>query len=61
MALSSIKEINKFLSIGMSNIYLRKVAIEAGVLKTSIFKFKKLTSRSVFRELQLHSRRYWIL
>ena len=48
MFFSSIKEINKLISKGMSNIYL-KVTFS----KLRFSKFKKFVSRLVFGQLQL--------
>ena len=44
----SIQEIDRLVSKGMSNIYLK-----TDVLKTSIFHSLKFVSRSIFGELQL--------
>ena len=49
----SLKEINKLLSKGMSNIYIKVTTEKSDVLKTSIFNFKKFVCRSAFEELQL--------
>ena len=51
MFFNSIKEINRLLSKGMSNIYL-KVTIET-FSKLRLLKVKEVVSGSVFRELQL--------
>ena len=50
------KEINRLLSIGMSNIYLKVTIAKNEKLtfsKLRFFKFKKFFTRSVFGELQL--------
>ena len=49
-----LKEINRLLSKGMSNIYLKVTIKKKWHTQNFDFsKFKKLVSRSVFRELQL--------
>ena len=47
---SSIKDINRLISKGMSNIYFREKLM---LLKLQLSKFKKFVSRPVFREFQL--------
>ena len=52
MLFTSVKETNRLISKGMSNIYL-EVAIEKNFSKLRFSKFKKCVSRSIFGQLQL--------
>ena len=53
MFFSSIKEINRLISKGMSSIYLKVTIKKTDVLKPRFSQFKKFVSRSVFGELQV--------
>ena len=54
MFFSSVKEINRLISKGMSNIYLKVTFAKNCRSRNFDFRiFKKVVSRSVFEELQL--------
>ena len=52
MFFGSIKQINRLISKGIANIYL-KVTIEKNLRSLQFSKFKKFVSRSVFGEIHL--------